>query len=146
ISIPNLLGLTVIQNANYLQQKISERFSYLYPNFEKILKAQKNTNQLQNGVKKCGQKLVENLNSTKLVKAGLLCSSDRMLCDPISFQELAIELKKNQNKLYQKTRQLKRSKAAIKKNLSLSDLDNESQKIQLIINNLLQIFFVPYLK
>ncbi|CAG8843546.1 45678_t:CDS:2, partial [Gigaspora margarita] len=71
ISIPNLLGLTVIQNINYLQQKISKR------------------------VKKHGQKLVKNLNSTNLVKAELLYSSNGMSCDPISFQELAIGLKEN---------------------------------------------------
>ncbi|CAG8811939.1 32652_t:CDS:10, partial [Gigaspora margarita] len=137
ISIPNLLGLTIVQNANFLQQKVHEKFPNLYPNFIKILKAQKATDRLQKGIKKRGQQLVENLDLDNSIKAGLLYNVNGIEDDPISFQNMAVELKETRNQLYQKSRQLKRYKASVEQRFS-SSLDTESQELQSIINEIIQ--------
>ncbi|CAG8798514.1 698_t:CDS:2, partial [Gigaspora margarita] len=64
--------------------KVHKKFPNLYPNFIRILKAQKATDQLQKRIKKCEQQLVENLNPVNSIKTGLLYNIKGIESDPIT--------------------------------------------------------------
>ena len=111
ISIPYFLGLNIPGIVQLLITVVYQQYSYLYPNFQPIFKAQKITEKTIETVQRKGKRLrseLENVPSETLICEGLLITTEAKSVNYEDFMILLIENKRTKQQLYNANRRIKR--------------------------------------